>query len=82
VGTPEGFPRPRHKSTLTSESAANSSTEKAKPAESAKPSNAESEDVRNRADRVAADLMAQEVLEGFRQLAKQKGGQKAPTQAA
>jgi hypothetical protein len=42
----------------------------------------ESEDVETRANRIAADLMAQEVLEGFRQLAKQRASQKTPPQAA
>jgi hypothetical protein len=38
--------------------------------------------VETRANRLAADQMAEEILEGFRQLAKQKAAQKAPDEAA
>jgi hypothetical protein len=56
----------------------NSSTQNTKPAGSPKQSTVESEDVEPRANRLAADQMAAEVLEGFRQLAKQKIAERAP----
>jgi hypothetical protein len=60
----------------------NSSTQNTKLAESPKPSTVESEDVEARANRLAGELMVKEVLEGFRQLAKQKAAEKKPHQAA
>jgi len=39
-------------------------------------------DVENEANRLAADQMAAEVVEGFRKLAQQKASRKAPNQAA
>lgn len=60
----------------------NSSTQNTRPAESAKRSTAESEDAATRAHRLAADQMAEEVLEGLRKLAQQKAPRKAPNQAA
>lgn len=59
-----------------------SSTQNTGQAESPKPSTAEFEDVETRANRLAADQMAKAVVEGLRQLAKQKAASKAPNQAA
>lgn len=42
----------------------------------------ESEDVATRANRIAADQMAAEVLEGFRKLARQTAARRNPNQAA
>ena len=39
-------------------------------------------DVENEANRLAADQMAKEVVEGLRKLAQQKAAHKAPNQAA
>jgi hypothetical protein len=55
-----------------------SSTQNTNPTESQKRSIVESEDGETRANRLAADQMAEEVLEGFRQLAKQRLTPKAP----
>jgi hypothetical protein len=60
----------------------NSSTQNTKLTESPEPSTVESEDVEARANRLAGDLMMEEILEGFRRLAKQKAAQKKPDQAA
>jgi len=60
----------------------NSSTQNTKPPESPKRSTVESEDVETQANRLAADQISEEVVEGFRQLAKQKAARKAPHQAA
>jgi hypothetical protein len=40
------------------------------------------EDVETRANQIAADLLAEEVLEGFRKLAQQRSDQKEPPQGA
>jgi hypothetical protein len=45
-------------------------------------STVESEDVETRANRLAADQMAKEVVAGFQKLAKQKAARKTPHQAA
>jgi hypothetical protein len=47
-----------------------------------KMSTVESENVETRANRLAADQMAKEVVAGFRKLAKQKAAQKTPHEAA
>jgi hypothetical protein len=60
----------------------NSSTRNTRPAESPKASTAGFEDVETRANRLAADQMAAEVVEGFRKLAQRKPSRKAPNQAA
>jgi len=60
----------------------NSSTRNTNPADSLKRPIAASEDVETRSNRVAADQMAAEVVEGFRKLALQKAPRKAPNQAA
>ena len=60
----------------------NPSTRNTEQAESPKPSTVESEDLETRANRLAADQMAAEVVEGFRKLAQQKASRKAPNQAA
>jgi hypothetical protein len=59
----------------------NSSTSNTKVAESPKRPTVESE-VETRANRLAADQMAAEVVQGLRKLAKQKASRKAPNQAA
>ena len=60
----------------------NSSTRNTKQAESPKRPIVESEDVETRANRLAADQMAVEVVEGLRKLARKKASRKAPNQAA
>ncbi len=60
----------------------NSSMRNTEQAESPKPSSIESEDVETRANRLAADQMAAEVVEGLRKLAQQKASRKVPHQAA
>ena len=60
----------------------NSSTQNTKPAVSPKKPTAEFEEARNRGNHLAANQMAEEILEGFRKLAKDKAAQKAPDQAA
>ena len=60
----------------------NPSTRNTEQAESPRPSTVESEDLETRANRLAADQMAAEVVEGFRKLAQQKASRKAPNQAA
>ena len=58
------------------------STRNTKPAESRKRPTVESEDVETRANRLAADQMAEEVVQGLRKLAQQKASRKDPNQAA
>jgi len=63
----------------------NSSTRNTQPAESPKRSIAESEEIKNRANREFADRFANQAVEGLRKLAEQKRQQKAqkdPDQAA
>jgi hypothetical protein len=60
----------------------NSSMRDTEQAESPKQPTVESEDVETRANRLAADQMVAEVVEGFRKLAHQKAARKAPNQAA
>jgi hypothetical protein len=60
----------------------NSSMRDTEQAQSPKQPTGESEDVETRANRIAADRMAAEVVEGLRKLAQQKAARKAPNQAA
>jgi hypothetical protein len=60
----------------------NSSMRNTGQAESPKPSSIESEDVETRANRLAADQLAKEAVEGLRKLAHRKASRKAPNQAA
>jgi hypothetical protein len=60
----------------------NFSTRSTKPAGSRTRPTVESEDVETRANRLAADQMAEEVVEGFLKLAQQKAARKVPNQAA
>ena len=60
----------------------NSSMRDTEQAQSPKRRTVESEDVETRANRLAADQMAKEVVEGLRKLAQQKASRKAPNQAA
>ena len=60
----------------------NSSIPNTAQAESPQRPTIESEDVETRANRLAADQMAAEVVEGLRKLAQQKAARKAPNQAA
>jgi hypothetical protein len=60
----------------------NSSKRNIKPAELPRGSAVESEDIESRANRLAADQMAAEVVEGLRKLAQEKASRKAPNQAA
>jgi len=55
----------------------NSSTQSLQPEESPKRSTCASEDEATRAQHLADSLMAQEVLEGFRNLAQQRSAGKA-----
>jgi|HubBroStandDraft_6_1064221.scaffolds.fasta_scaffold4643891_1 hypothetical protein len=59
-----------------------SSTANTKTEQLPKMSTVESENVETRANRLAADQMAKEVVAGFRKLAKQKAAQKTPHEAA
>jgi hypothetical protein len=59
----------------------NSSTANTTPDGSPQKSTAIS-DVETRANRLAADQMAEEAVEGLRKLAQQKAARKAPNQAA
>jgi hypothetical protein len=60
----------------------NFSTRDTEQAESPKQPTVESEDVETRANRLAADRMAAEVVEGLRKLAQQKAPGRVPNQAA
>jgi hypothetical protein len=60
----------------------NSSKRNTKPAELPKVPAAGFEDLETRANRLAADQMAAEVVEGFRKLAQPKASRKVPNQAA
>ena len=54
----------------------NASTQNTDPAESLKSSTVESEDVETRANREAADRIAQAAIEGFRKLTREKPARK------
>jgi hypothetical protein len=60
----------------------NSLTPNAKLAESPKRLTVESEDVETRANRLAADQIADVVVDGLRKLAQPRASRKAPNQAA